>query len=75
MLVEAPRHVLEQEARINPYHRVWDKAGRLDPMSGQGLTGYFECGADEAGLPRNAKVFYAKSMEEIFFYICPKAVD
>ncbi len=75
MLVEAPKHVLEHEARINTYHRVWDKAGRLVPMSGQGLTGYFECVADEVELPRIARVFYAKSMEEIFFYICPKAVD
>lgn len=44
-------------------------------MSGQGLTGYFESVADEAGLPRIARVFYAKSMEEVFFYIRPKAVD
>lgn len=36
MLVEAPKHVREHEARINTCHKVWDKAGRLDPMSGQG---------------------------------------
>lgn len=73
--MEARKHVPEHEARINTYHKVWDKAGKLDPMSGQVLTGYFECVADKVGLPRIAKVFYAKSMEEVFFYIGPKPLD
>jgi len=35
-------------------------------MTGQGLTGYFECVGDESGLPCTAGVSYAKSMEVIF---------
>ena len=36
-------------------------------MTGQGLTGYFECVGDESGLPCTPGVSsYAKSMEVIF---------
>ena len=35
-------------------------------MTGQGLTGYFDCFGNKSGLPCTVGVSYAKSMENIF---------
>lgn len=43
-------------------------------MTGQGLTGYFDCLGHKSDLPCTVRVSYAKSME-IIFSSCPKPVD